>query len=85
MTIVLHGERIESVIPDVQYVAEPRDQVIPLSGAAVMPGMAQGHFHSHFGAVGDGVRAPSLGSKGRPPTGVMLLGASGLVLASLYL
>lgn len=66
MTVVLQGERIEAVTPDAQYVGEPSDQVISLDGASLMPGMVQGHFHSHFGAFGDGVRAPALGLEAAP-------------------
>jgi imidazolonepropionase-like amidohydrolase len=66
MTVTLRGERIESVVPDAQYVAEPGDERIPLGGASLMPGMVQGHFHSHFGAFGEGVTAPSLGLEAAP-------------------
>lgn len=66
MTVVLRGQRIESVVPDAQYVAERGDESIPIDGASVMPGMVQGHFHSHFGAFGEGVLAPSLGLEAAP-------------------
>jgi imidazolonepropionase-like amidohydrolase len=32
-----------------------------------MPGMVQSHFHSHFGAFGEGVTAPALGLEAAPP------------------
>ena len=66
MTVAIRGERIESVIPDAKYAPEPDDAVVTLAGASLMPGMVQGHFHSHFGAFGEGVSAPSLGLEAAP-------------------
>lgn len=45
-----------------------------------MPGMVQSHFHSHFGAFGDGVRAPALGLEAAPPY-LSMLAASNAELA----
>lgn len=67
MTIVVRGERIDSVIPDAAFEARPGDQIVDLAGRTLMPGMVQAHFHSHFGAFGDGVRAPALGLEAAPP------------------
>ncbi len=66
MTVSVLAEKIESITPDVAYVARPDDQVYELAGHTLMPGMVQSHFHSHFGAFGDGVRAPSLGLEAAP-------------------
>ncbi|MFK7898975.1 MAG: amidohydrolase family protein [Myxococcota bacterium] len=66
MTIVVAGERIEAILADAEFEARPGDSIYALGGASVMPGMIQGHFHSHFGAFGDGVRAPALGLEAAP-------------------
>ena len=66
-TVVVRGERIESVMPDAAYQSRPGDEVHELAGRTLMPGMVQTHFHSHFGAFGDGVRAPALGLEAAPP------------------
>ena len=65
-TVVVRGERIEAVTPDAAYQTRPGDQVYDLGGRTLMPGMVQTHFHSHFGAFGDGVRAPALGLEAAP-------------------
>lgn len=66
-TVIVRGERIEAVIPDGAYQGRPGDRVYDLAGRTLMPGMVQSHFHSHFGAFGDGVRAPALGLEAAPP------------------
>lgn len=60
------GDRIEAVGPDASIDARPGDRVVPLTGRSLMPGMVQGHFHSHFGAFGEGVLAPALGLEAAP-------------------
>jgi len=66
-TVVVVGDRIERVAPDAAYAPRPGDRVYELGGKTLMPGMVQAHFHSHFGAFGDGVRAPALGLEAAPP------------------
>lgn len=65
-SLSVEGDRIESVGPDATLEARAGDRVIPLSGQSLMPGMVQGHFHSHFGAFGEGVLAPALGLEAAP-------------------
>jgi imidazolonepropionase-like amidohydrolase len=65
-SVVIRGERIEAVGPDAAIQVESGDREISLDGLCLMPGMVQSHFHSHFGAFGDGVRAPSLGLEAAP-------------------
>lgn len=65
-TVIVRGEKIEAVVPDAAYQARPGDRVYELAGRTLMPGMVQSHFHSHFGAFGDGVRAPALGLEAAP-------------------
>lgn len=65
-SIAIRGERIEAVGSDAAIKPEPGDQDIPLNGLCLMPGMVQSHFHSHFGAFGEGVLAPSLGLEAAP-------------------
>jgi imidazolonepropionase-like amidohydrolase len=60
------GDRIEAVGPDASIDARPGDRVVSLAGRSLMPGMVQGHFHSHFGAFGEGVLAPALGLEAAP-------------------
>lgn len=67
MTVAVRGDRIESVGPDAAFETRPGDRVFELAGRTLMPGMVQCHFHSHFGAFGDGVRAPALGLEAAPP------------------
>ena len=66
VNIVIEGERIASA-DEAPVAARPGDREIELEGATVMPGMTQAHFHSHFGAFGDGVTAPALGLEAAPP------------------
>ncbi|MBJ20134.1 MAG: amidohydrolase family protein [bacterium] len=66
-SVAIRGERIEAVGPDADIQSEAGDHEISLGGLSLMPGMVQTHFHSHFGAFGDGVRAPSLGLEAAPP------------------
>ena len=80
MTIAIRGERIESVSPDAAFEARPDDEIHDLDGRCLMPGMVQSHFHSHFGAFGDGVRAPSLGLEAAPAY-LSMLAASNAELA----
>jgi imidazolonepropionase-like amidohydrolase len=65
-TVAICDDRIEAVGPDASIQAAPGDVEIPLDGRTLMPGMVQSHFHSHFGAFGDGVRAPALGLEAAP-------------------
>ncbi len=65
-TVAVEGDRISEVAPDAAVEAGAHDRVIPLDGLSLMPGMIQCHFHSHFGAFGDGVTAPSLGLEAAP-------------------
>ncbi len=65
-TIVVEGTRISDVIAGGDVESTSADRVFDLGGKTLMPGMVQGHFHSHFGAFGDGVRAPSLGLEAAP-------------------
>lgn len=66
-TVIVRGEKIEAILPDAAYQTRPGDRVYDLAGRTLMPGMVQSHFHSHFGAFGDGVRAPALGLEAAPP------------------
>jgi len=65
-SVAICGDRIEAVGPDASIEAKAGDQEIALDGLTLMPGMVQSHFHSHFGAFGDGVRAPALGLEAAP-------------------
>ncbi len=76
MTIVIRGERIEAIEPDAAFRVAPDDEVHELHGRTLMPGMVQSHFHSHFGAFGDGVRAPALGLEAAPAYLSMLAAAN---------
>ena len=69
MTVAVEGERITRVVEDAAFASEakPDDRTIDLGGKTLMPGMVQTHFHSHFGAFGEGVTAPSLGLEASPP------------------
>jgi imidazolonepropionase-like amidohydrolase len=80
MTIVICGERIEEVSADAAFQARPNDDVYDLGGRSLMPGMVQSHFHSHFGAFGDGVTAPALGLEAAPAY-LSMLAASNAELA----
>ena len=80
MTVVIRGERIEAVSPDAAFEASPDDEVHDLGGLSLMPGMVQAHFHSHFGAFGDGVSAPALGLEAAPAY-LSMLAASNAELA----
>jgi len=75
-SVAIRGERIEAVGPNASISAESNDQEIDLDGLSLMPGMVQAHFHSHFGAFGDGVTAPSLGLEAAPPYLSMLAAAN---------
>ncbi|HEB91240.1 MAG TPA: hypothetical protein ENI85_16820 [Deltaproteobacteria bacterium] len=76
MTIAIRGERIEAIEPDDGFPLTPADEVHELHGRSLMPGMVQSHFHSHFGAFGDGVRAPALGLEAAPAYLSMLAAAN---------
>jgi imidazolonepropionase-like amidohydrolase len=80
MTIAICGERIEAVCPDAAFQTRATDEVHDLEGRSLMPGMVQSHFHSHFGAFGDGVSAPSLGLEAAPAY-LSMLAASNAKLA----
>ena len=67
MSIAIRGERIEEVGEDGTVAERSGDRVFDLAGRSLMPGMVQSHFHAHFGAFGDGVRAPALGLEAAPP------------------
>jgi len=67
VSVVVDGERIAQVAEGPPPPAAPQDRVIELGGMTLMPGMHQGHFHSHFGAFGEGVSAPALGLEAAPP------------------
>jgi imidazolonepropionase-like amidohydrolase len=64
--VVVEGDRIVTVSAS-PVTERPGDRVIALGGKTLMPGMIQAHFHSHFGAFGDGVTAPALGLEAAPP------------------
>jgi len=66
INVVVEGERIQSV-GEATPKARPGDRIVPLGGRTLMPGMVQAHFHSHFGAFGEGVTAPALGLEAAPP------------------
>ncbi|MCA9509848.1 MAG: amidohydrolase family protein [Myxococcota bacterium] len=66
-TVVVDGNRIAEVGDDGRVATRPDDRVVALAGRTLMPGMVQCHFHSHFGAFGDGVTAPALGLEAAPP------------------
>jgi imidazolonepropionase-like amidohydrolase len=75
MNVVVEGERIVNV-SDGPAQAQPGDRIVPLDGKTLMPGMVQAHFHSHFGAFGEGVTAPALGLEAAPPYLSMLAAAN---------
>ena len=77
-TVVVSGARIERVGAG-KVETHPGDRVIPLGGRTLMPGMVQGHFHSTFGAFGDGISAPCLGLEAAPGYLAMLAVQSALV------
>lgn len=64
--VAVAGDRIEAVGPDESIERRPDDEEYDLEGMSLMPGMVQAHFHSHFGAFGDGVTAPALGLEQAP-------------------
>jgi imidazolonepropionase-like amidohydrolase len=66
-SVVVEGDRITGVGLDAAVEARPGDRTVSLAGRSLMPGMVQSHFHSHFGAFGEGVVAPSLGLEAAPP------------------
>jgi imidazolonepropionase-like amidohydrolase len=67
MTVAIAGERIDSIEGDAAFDARPGDEIHDLRGLSLMPGMVQCHFHSHFGAFGEGLTAPALGLEAAPP------------------
>lgn len=75
MSVVVANRRIERVAPG-RVETQPGDRVVALGGRTLMPGMVQSHFHSHFGAFGEGVSAPSLGLEGSPAYLSMLAAAN---------
>jgi imidazolonepropionase-like amidohydrolase len=66
MTVSICEDRIDQVCPDEAFESRPDDEVYDLQGLSLMPGMVQSHFHSHFGAFGEGVSAPALGLEAAP-------------------
>ncbi|HXK23878.1 MAG TPA: amidohydrolase family protein [Myxococcota bacterium] len=64
-SVVVSGSRIERVAQGAVD-TRPGDRVIALGGRTLMPGMVQSHFHSSFGAFGDGISAPCLGLEAAP-------------------
>lgn len=66
-TVVVEGDRVVAVDADAAIEPRPDDERYDLAGRALMPGMVQTHFHSHFGAFGEGVTAPALGLEAAPP------------------
>jgi imidazolonepropionase-like amidohydrolase len=66
MTVAVRDDRIETICVDQAFEGRPDDEVYELQGLSLMPGMVQCHFHSHFGAFGDGVTAPALGLEAAP-------------------
>ncbi|HVN40799.1 MAG TPA: amidohydrolase family protein [Myxococcota bacterium] len=64
-SVVVSGARIERVAQG-KIETRPGDRVIALGGRTLMPGMVQSHFHSSFGAFGDGISAPCLGLEAAP-------------------
>jgi imidazolonepropionase-like amidohydrolase len=75
MTVVVEGDRIAEV-SEAPVAPRPGDRTIALDGRTLMPGMVQAHFHSHFGAFGEGVTAPALGLEAAPPYLSMLAAAN---------
>jgi len=65
-TVAVCDGRIDIVCVDQAFQRRPDDDVYELQGLSLMPGMVQCHFHSHFGAFGDGVTAPALGLEAAP-------------------
>lgn len=65
-SVAVSGDRIDAVGQAPSIHATEKDLEIDLDGMSLMPGMVQSHFHSHFGAFGDGVTAPSLGLEAAP-------------------
>ena len=70
------GQRIEAVGADAEVERRSGDREFDLDGMSLMPGMVQAHFHSHFGAFGDGVTAPALGLEAAPAYLSMLAAAN---------
>jgi imidazolonepropionase-like amidohydrolase len=64
-SVVVAGDRIERVAQG-KVPTRPGDRVISLGGRTLMPGMVQAHFHSSFGAFGEGISAPCLGLEASP-------------------
>ena len=65
VNVVVEGDRIAAVSTG-PVEERPDDRVIDLAGRTLMPGTVQSHFHSHFGAFGEGVSAPALGLEASP-------------------
>ena len=76
MSVIVEGTRIAWVGEDAAVGLRPGDRVVDLEGRTLMPGMVQCHFHSHFGAFGEGVTAPALGLEAAPPYLAMLAAAN---------
>jgi len=72
VSVVVEGERITHASDGPPPAAGPDARVVDLAGKTLMPGMYQCHFHSHFGAFGEGVTAPALGLEAAPPYLAML-------------
>ena len=64
--VVVSGRRVESLSEGTAPQAGEDDRSVDLAGRTLMPGMVQGHFHTHFGAFGSGISSPILGLEATP-------------------
>jgi imidazolonepropionase-like amidohydrolase len=71
-SVVVEGNRIRSVEPDEAVEAGPNDRIVELSGATLMPGMVQAHWHGSY--EGLDFAPPPVGLE-KPPGYLMLLAA----------